>query len=59
MKSNFEKVKNDAAQLASMANELRGELNKTSVDILSMDVIHRAEKIEKLARKIKEEAKGY
>jgi hypothetical protein len=59
MKSNFAKMKNDAAQLASIANELRDELNKTSVDILSMDVIHRAEKIEKLARKIKEEAKGY
>jgi hypothetical protein len=59
MKSNFEKMRNDAAQLASMANELRDELNKTSVDILSVDVIHRAEKIEKLARKIKEEAKGY
>jgi hypothetical protein len=59
MKSNFEKMKNDAAELASMANELRDELDKTSVDILSIDVIHRAEKIEKLARKIKEEAKGY
>jgi hypothetical protein len=59
MKSNFHKMRNDAAQLASMANELRDELNKARVDILSMDVIHRAEKIEKLARKIKEEAKGY
>jgi hypothetical protein len=59
MKSNFEKVKNDAAELASLANELRDELDKTSVDVLSMDVIHKAEKIEKLARKIREEAKGY
>ncbi|MBZ5669865.1 MAG: hypothetical protein LAO04_09055 [Acidobacteriia bacterium] len=59
MKFNFENMKDDAAQLASLANELRDELNKTSVDILSVDVIHRAEKIEKLARKIKQEAKGY
>jgi hypothetical protein len=59
MKSNFEKMRNDAAQLASMANELRDELDKANVDILSVDVIHRAEKIEKLARKIQQEAKGY
>jgi hypothetical protein len=59
MKSNFNKMKAEAAELASMANELRDELDKTSVDILSVDVIHRAEKIEKLARKIKDEAKGY
>ena len=59
IKSNFEKTKDDAAELAEMASGLRDELNKTSVDVLSVDVIHRAEKIEKLARKIKEEAKGY
>jgi hypothetical protein len=59
MKSNFKKMKDEAAELASLSNELRDELNKTSVDILSLDVIHRAEKIEKLARKIKEEARGY
>ena len=59
MKSNFEKTKDDASELADMANGLRDELNKTNINILSVDVIHRAEKIEKLARKIKEEAKGY
>jgi hypothetical protein len=59
MKSNFEKMKKEAAQLASMATELRDQLDKSNVDILSLDVIQRAERIEKLARKIKEEAKGY
>jgi ribosome recycling factor len=59
MKSNFKKMKAEAAELASMATELRDELDKTSIDVLSLDVIHRAERIEKLARKIKEEAKGY
>lgn len=59
LKSNFEKTKGDAAELADMAKELRDQLDKTSVNVLSVDVIHRAEKIEKLARKIKEEAKGY
>ncbi len=59
MKTNFEKTKDDASELADMATGLRDELNKTNINILSVDVIHRAEKIEKLAKKIKEEAKGY
>ena len=59
LKSNFEKTKDNASELADMAIGLRDELNKTNVNILSVDVIHRAEKIEKLAKKIKEEAKGY
>ena len=59
LKSNFEKTKDNASELADMAIGLRDELNKTNVNILSVDVIHRAEKIEKLAKKIREEAKGY
>jgi hypothetical protein len=59
MKSNFEKTKDDASELADLASGLRDELNKTSINVLSVDVIHKAEKIEKLARKIREEAKGY
>lgn len=59
LKSNFEKTKDDAAELADMAKGLRDELNKTSADILSVEVIHKAERIEKLAKKIREEAKGY
>jgi hypothetical protein len=59
MKNNFDKTKDDAAELADLANGLRDELNKTNINILSIDVIHRAEKIEKLAKKIKDEAKGY
>jgi len=58
VQSNFDKTKSDAEQLAAMANELRDELNKTSANILSLDVIGKAEKIEKLAKKIKDEAKG-
>jgi len=59
LKSNFEKTKDDAAELADMAKGLRDELNKTSANILSVEVIHKAERIEKLAKKIREEAKGY
>jgi hypothetical protein len=59
LKSRFEKMKDDAAQLATEANDLHEELDKSSVDILSLDVIQKADKIEKLAKKIKDEAKGY
>ena len=59
MKSNFEKTKDDASELADIANGLRDQLDKTNINVLSIEVIHKAEKIEKLARKIKEEAKGY
>lgn len=59
MKSNFEKTKDDASELADIANGLRDQLDKTNINVLSIDIIHKAEKIEKLAKKIKEEAKGY
>lgn len=59
MKSYFKKTKDDVAQLADMVNGLRDELDKTSANTFSLAVIHKAENIEKLARKIKKEAKGY
>ena len=59
MHANFEKSKSDAAELAALAKALREELNKPNVNVLSLEVINRAEKIEKLAKKIREETKGY
>jgi len=47
------------AYCQAKANDLHEELDKSSVDILSLDVIQKADKIEKLAKKIKDEAKGY
>jgi hypothetical protein len=59
VKANFERTKNDAAELAAIAKELREEMNKPNADVLSVEVVNRAEKIEKLAKKIREETKGY
>ena len=59
MHANFAKSKNDAAELATLANELRAELDKPNVNVLSPQVMNRAEKIEKLAKKIREETKGF
>jgi len=57
--ANFEKSKSDAAELAALAKELRKELDKPNVNVLSLEVRNRLEKIEKLARKIREETKGF
>lgn len=58
-KSNFEKTKHDADDLAALAKALQEELNKSNQNILSLQIVEKAEKIEKLARKIKDEAKGF
>jgi hypothetical protein len=59
MKANFEKMKRDAGELADLAKALQQELNKSNENILSLDVVEKAEKIEKLARKIKGSARGF
>jgi hypothetical protein len=59
LKANFEKMKRDAGELAGLAKALQDELNKSNENILSLDVVEKAEKIEKLARKIKGTARGY
>ncbi len=55
-KSPLEKTKTDAAELSTLADQLRDELNKMNVNVLPFDVIQKTEKVEKLAKKIKGEA---
>jgi hypothetical protein len=59
MKANFEKMKRDAGELADLAKALQQELNKSNENILSVDIFEKADKIEKLARKIKGAARGF
>jgi len=59
MRANFERSKSDAAELAALAKGLSEVLNKPSTKVLSLEVIYRAEKIEKLAKKIRDETKGF
>jgi len=58
-KSNLEKTKTDAAELSALADQLRDELNKMNANVLSLDVIEKTQRLEKLAKKIKEEANGH
>ena len=48
----------DAARLSALADQLRDELKKMNVNVLSLDVIQKTEEIEKLAKKIKSEGHG-
>jgi hypothetical protein len=59
MRANFEKSKSDAAELAALAKGLREILDKPNINVLSPDVINRADKIERLAKKIRDETKGF
>lgn len=58
-KSNLDKRKTDAAELSALADQLRDQLNKTNVNILSLDILQKTEEIEKLAKKIKGEADAH
>jgi len=48
----------DTAKLLALANELKAELDKSSKDTLSLSVIKKAEQVEKLAHKVRDEMKA-
>ena len=48
----------DTQKLLALANELKSEVDKSNKDTLSLDVIRKADEIEKLARSVKEKMKG-
>lgn len=56
LKANYSKMKQDADELADLAKSLQDELNKSNENVLSLDVVEKADKIEKLAKKIKNTA---
>jgi len=51
-------LQRDTDQLMEMASDLKQQVDHTGPAILSMDVIKKAEKIEKLAKNIREKMKG-
>jgi hypothetical protein len=48
----------DTQRLLALANELKADVDKSSKDTLSLDVIRKADEIEKLAHTVKEKMKG-
>jgi len=53
-----EDIKKDTEKLLELATELKHYVDKTDENTLSLDVIKKAEQIEKLAKSVKEKMKG-
>jgi hypothetical protein len=51
-------LKNDTDKLVKLAAELKDYVDKSNEDVLSLDVIKKADQIEKLAHSVKEKMKG-
>jgi len=52
------KLKTDTDRLLALATDLKEQVDKTDKNVLSIEVIKKAEEIEKLARSVKERMKG-
>jgi hypothetical protein len=59
LKLNFETMKSNADEIVELSKSLQAEVDKSNENLLSLKIVDRAEKIEKLAKKIKELARGY
>ncbi|HXH51051.1 MAG TPA: hypothetical protein VNM47_17060 [Terriglobia bacterium] len=59
MDDNFKKLKEHAQDLAELAKSLQAEIEKSNENVLSLEIVKKADEAEKLARKIKNEAKGF
>lgn len=59
LKAQFDKMKEQAKDLVQLAQSLQSELDKSNQDILSLQIVDKADQVEKLAKKIKSEATEY
>ena len=60
-KANLERqaaLKADTDKLVKLAGELKDYVDKTNENVLSLDVVRKAEEIEKLAHSVKDKMKG-
>ena len=60
-KANIERqsaLKSDTDKLVKLTAELKAYVDKSNENVLSLDVVRKAEEIEKLARSVKEKMKG-
>jgi hypothetical protein len=59
LKKNQEQIHDDVEKIYALAGELKGEVEKTdAVNVLSLPMIQKAEQIEKLAKQVKNLARG-
>jgi peptidoglycan hydrolase CwlO-like protein len=59
LEKNQKNIKKDIERLYNLASELKAEVEKTdAIAVLSVAMVRKAEEIEKLAKQIKDRAKG-
>jgi hypothetical protein len=58
-KDRHEALKRDTDKLLKLSTELKEYVDKSNENVLSLDVIKKAEQIEKLAHSVREKMKGY
>jgi hypothetical protein len=56
-KKRQEEIKQDTVKLFQLATELKDAVDKTDENMLSLDVVKKADEVEKLAKKVKEKMK--
>jgi len=52
-------LKRDTEKLLKLATELKESVDKTNENTLSVDVVRKAEEVEKLAHSVKDKMRGY
>jgi len=57
-KKRFETMKRDSQKLLDLATELKNYVDKSGEDILSLEVVRKAEEMERLARQVKNAMRG-
>ncbi len=57
-KKRFEDMKRDSQKLLQLATELKQYVDKSGEDMLSLEVLRKAEEMEKLARQVKNNMRG-
>jgi hypothetical protein len=57
-KKRYEDMKRDSEKLLELATELKEYVDKTGENVLSLEVVRKAEQMEKLAHKVKQNMRG-
>jgi hypothetical protein len=50
-------IRNDTEKLFQLATELKAAVDKSNENVLSLDVVRKADEVEKLAKRVKEKMK--
>ena len=50
-------IRNDTDKLFQLATELKAAVDKSNENVLSLDVVRKADEVEKLAKRVKEKMK--